>query len=206
MAVTGGTTIAEVANAISFGGWKTDATVVPARGGLGEDVEKQANTVAALLAKKLGGSYRLLHAPDDLSEESLASVSSEPRIREILELVRSADIVLHGIGTAEEMARRRGMSAGQIARLEELGAVGEAFGYYFDRLGRPVHVTSSVGLKLEDLGRIGTVIAVGGGASKAEAVVAVMSHHYQDILVTDEGAARRIISGGARLAPQPDPS
>lgn len=194
LAVTGGTTIAEVANALSFGNWKVEVTVVPARGGLGEDVEKQANTIAALLAKTLGGSHRLLHVPDDLSEEALASVTSEPRIREVLELVRRADVVLHGVGTAEEMARRRGLSEEQISRLEKLGAVGEAFGYYFDRLGRPVYITSSVGLKLEDLERAGTVIAVGGGASKAEAVVAVMSHHYQDILVTDEGVARRIAS------------
>ena len=193
LAVTGGSTLAEVARSLPESPVPMKVTVVPGRGGLGEDVELQANTVAAEIARRLRVNYRLLHVPDDLPEEAVNSVSAQPQIRELLELIRRADIVLHGVGTAEEMARRRGLPPQEIQRLRELGAVGEAFGYYFDRHGRPVYQTGTFGLRLEDLAHCGEVVVVGGGRSKAEAALAVISTHYQHVFITDEGAARRML-------------
>ena len=112
----------------------------------------------------------------------------------MIALGRRADILLHGIGTAEEMARRRGFDDASIMDLIAAGAVGEAFGCYFDAQGRIVRNTTSVGLRLEDLERIPLVIAVGGGKSKAWAVMAVLSRGYCDVCITDEGVARRLMS------------
>jgi central glycolytic genes regulator len=193
LAVTGGTTLAEVA--VSFPNFSSprNVTVVPARGGLGENVEIQANTIAAEIAKALGGNYRLLHVPDDLGEEALATICEEPKIRELLQLIRSSRIVLHGIGSAEEMAKRRAVSEEVTEMLRQRRAVGEAFGYYFDETGTIVHASGSVGLRYEDLGAAGEVIAVGGGKSKAAAALAVLVSHHQDTWITDEGAARQIL-------------
>ena len=156
---------------------------MPARGGLGEDVEKQADTVAAALAKQLGGSYRLLNLPDDLGPELLASITSEPRTREVLQLIRQARVVVHGVGTAAEMARRRNLSAQEIDRMLQLGAVGEAFGYYFDAQGEVVYTTSSLGLRLAELASIECVICVRqlqqGGA------VCVLRNGFSHFVVTD---------------------
>lgn len=194
LAVTGGTTLAEVARSLpAYGGEARDVVVVPARGGLGEEVELQANTIAAAIAKQLGATYRMLHVPDDLGEEAMSTIAMEPKIKELIDLIRSARIVLHGIGTAEEMARRRGLPKEQVAILEERQAVGEAFGYYFDREGKIVFTTSSVGIRLEDLANVDLVVAVGGGRSKAEAALAVLSTQHQDVYITDEGAAREML-------------
>ena len=62
LAVTGGSTLSEVANSFPTERIARNITVVPARGGLGEDVNLQANSIAANLANRLGGQYRLLHA------------------------------------------------------------------------------------------------------------------------------------------------
>ena len=159
----------------------------------GEEVELQANSVAARIAERLGGNYRLLHVPDDLGEETMASIACDPKIRQLLECIRSARVVLHGIGTAADMARRRGLSPELQRHLEEKQAVGEALGYYFDSHGEIVYTTRSVGLSLDDLRSVDMVIAVGGGQSKAEAALAVMSTGHQDIYITDEGAARRML-------------
>ncbi|MEA4882603.1 MAG: sugar-binding domain-containing protein [Clostridia bacterium] len=194
VAVTGGTTMAAVASEAVEASGKRDVVVAPARGGLGEDVEKQADTVAAALAKKLGGAYKLLNLPDDLGSESAATVLAEPRIRNVLETIRSARVVLHGVGTAEEMARRRNITSAEVKQILGLGAVGEAFGFYFDAGGKVVYVTSSLGLRLSDLALVETVISVGGGASKAEALASVLRNGFSHIAVTDEGAARRMIS------------
>ena len=119
---------------------------------------------------------------------------NEPRIRDVIALGRRADVLLHGIGTAEEMARRRGFDDETTMKLIADGAVGEAFGYYFDSQGKIVYSTSSVGLRLEDLERIPQVIAVGGGRSKAWAVMSVLSTGFCDVCITDEGAARRLMN------------
>lgn len=193
VAVTGGTTLAEAARSLPNSSQPRKVTVVPARGGLGEEVELQANTVAANFAQALGGTYRLLHVPDDLGPEALLTIIEEPKIKELLELIRSARIVVHGIGSAEEMARRRGMSSENIEKLRQREAVGEAFGYYFNLAGEIVYASSSVGLGYEDLGNAEEVIAVGGGRSKAKAALAVLISHHQDIWITDEGAARAML-------------
>lgn len=193
LAVTGGTTLAEVAAAIVTSSTKRDITVIPARGGLGEEVEIQANTVAANIAKGLGASYRLLHVPDDLGEKSIQSITEEPKIKELLDMLRRASMVLHGVGLAAEMARRRGMAPEKIAALVERGAVGEAFGYYFAVDGSVVHSTSSVGLQLSELKLINQVVAVAGGRSKAAAVHAILSNSPRDTLIIDEGAASGLL-------------
>lgn len=194
LAVTGGTTLAKVAESFPPRSQGKRVTVVPVRGGLGEDVKIQANSVAVRLAEGLGGSYRLLHAPEEVLPCYLDQILSEPRIRDVIALGRRADILLHGIGTAEEMAKRRGFDDATIMQLIADGAVGEAFGYYFDSQGKIIYSTASVGLRLADLEKIPLVVAVGGGSSKAWAVLAVLSRGYCDVCITDEGAARRLMT------------
>ncbi|BAS27142.1 sugar-binding transcriptional regulator [Limnochorda pilosa] len=193
LAVTGGTTLAEVAESLPPSRDPWPITVVPARGGLGEEVELQANSVAARIAQRLGAQYRLLHIPDDLGEEAVLALQAEPRIRELLDQIKRADVLLHGIGSAEEMARRRGLPAETVRLLRKRRAVGEAFGFYFDREGRVVYTTSSVGIRQEDVPQITHVVAVGGGRSKAEASLSVISTGGQDVFITDEGAARTLL-------------
>ncbi|WP_188399224.1 sugar-binding transcriptional regulator [Sporomusa sp. GT1] len=191
VAVSGGSTMAKVAEAINFSFPAT--TVVPARGGLGEVVEYQANTIAAVMAGKLGGRYRMLHIPDGVNEETLEAIlDGDTNLRAVAEMIKHADILVHGIGEAAEMAERRGVPPETFAKIERCGAVGEALGQYCALPGKIVHVTSSIGLRLDDLAGIGTVIAVAGGSAKAKAILAVVGAGGQDVLVTDEAAAKAI--------------
>jgi len=195
LAITGGYTMARVAEMVpDQPDRKFDITVVPGRGGLGEEVEIQANTIASTIAKKLGGKYCLLQVPDNLREENIAAIRKEPSIQRTFDILRQANILIHGVGQAEVMAERRGRTLEEISDLKDKGAIGEAFGFYFDARGEIVHSTPSVGLGLEDLDRIDKVIAVAGGENKARAIPAVISPEYQDVLITDENTARRIIS------------
>lgn len=193
LAVTGGTTLAEVAKSFTSDKVRRNVVVVPARGGLGEDVELQANTIAARLALGLGGTYRLLHAPDNVEPDLMDTILKEPSIREVVNLGRRAQVLLHGVGTAEEMAKRRGLHEDHLMQLIADGAVGEAFGYYFSHQGDIVYSTASVGIRLEDLAKIPLVVAVGGGKSKAWAVLSVLHLGFCDVCITDEGVARKVI-------------
>src|SRR5699024_7108217 len=72
-----------------------------------EEVENQANTIAAQMAKAEKGNYRMLHVPDPLSETLYQTLLHEPMVKETLPIIKNASFVLHGIGDAITMATRR---------------------------------------------------------------------------------------------------
>lgn len=194
VAITGGTTTAHVAKYLSLPSTVKNVTFVPARGGLGESVDYQANTIASTMAKRTGGQYRLLHVPDHISSEAYESMMQEPTVKEIVEVIRSARIVVHGIGDAKVMARRRKTESKEIQAMLDEGALAESFGFYFNRQGELVHKMKTVGMRLEDIAKTEMLIAVAGGLSKAEAIAAIMQTGYDHALITDESAARAIIA------------
>lgn len=193
VAVMGGSTMARMAAQFQTPTQLRDNWFVPARGGLGESVEYQANTIAAELAKRTGARYRMLHVPDHLSEEAYTTLMQEPNVREVVDMIRSARIVVHGIGDALTMARRRKLSDFTKEELVKDGALAEAFGYYFDRNGKVVHRMATAGLRLDDIEAAGIVIGIAGGRSKGEAIAAVMRFGHDDVLVTDEAGAEEAL-------------
>lgn len=195
IAVTGGTSMAAVSEMMSPSTYAKNCMFVPARGGLGERVENQANTICAEMAKKAKGEYRLLYVPDPLSEESYQSIIEEPSVKEILRIIRQADVVMHGIGDALTMAKRRKASEDVLHKIEAGKAVSEAFGYYFNDVGEVIHKVRTVGMQLEDLSKINCVIAVAGGKSKAKAIYSYFKQGKSNVLITDEAAAIELIKG-----------
>ncbi|WP_349775495.1 sugar-binding transcriptional regulator [Shouchella hunanensis] len=192
LAVMGGTTLAAVANMAERNETLASTIFVPARGGLGEKVEIQANTISAEFARRTGAAYRLLHVPDQLSEDAYHSLVLEPTVKDILEVIKSSAVVIHGIGDAQRMATRRHSKDLFIETLEREEAVAEAFGYYFDAAGKIIYKQRTIGLQLNELeGK--HVISVAGGKSKANAIHAFMKHRPSDVLVTDEAAAKELL-------------
>ena len=189
VAVMGGSTMFRMASQFALPNALRDNWFVPARGGLGESVDYQANTIASELAKRAGARYRMLHVPDHLSEEAYQTIMQEPGVREVVDMIRSARIVVHGIGDAMTMARRRKLNAATMADIRAEGALAEAFGYYFDHNGKVVHRMATAGLRLEDIQSAEVVIGIAGGKSKGEAIAAVLRFGHNDVLVTDEAGA-----------------
>ncbi len=192
IAVTGGSTIAAAARHM-ISPAPMNVMVVPARGGMGRTVETQANTIAAEMASRLGGHHRLIHLPDHLDEAARQEMLKLPEVAEVMALIQRADVILHGIGRADMAMRQGKMPTAMMRSLEKQGAAGECFGSYFDQEGRCLLKSSSVGVDLARLSPSCQMIAAAAGASKAEAIIAVMRHNAHTLLVTDEGAARRMI-------------
>ncbi len=194
IAVTGGSTMASVAEAMTPL-QKEGCLFVPSRGGLGEQVENQANTICATMARRANGDYRLLYVPDPISESSYHSIIEEPSVKEVVEYIHNADIILHGIGDALTMAKRRKTPDTGLEEIRNLNGVGEAFGYYFNKKGEVIHKVRTVGLQVEDLNNKEHVIAVAGGASKADAIASYYRYAHSNILITDEAAATLLVKG-----------
>lgn len=194
IAVTGGSTMAAVANMMTP--QSREILFIPARGGIGEDLENQANTICSKMADKTGSKHRVLYVPDQVSKEMYQSMIKESEIHDVIALIKSASMVLHGIGDAIAMAERRKSSPDIISKLQHSHAVGEAFGYYFNEAGEVVHKVRTIGIQLDDLTNVDHVIAVAGGASKAKAIRAYFKQAPSStILITDEGAAKELLHG-----------
>lgn len=200
IAVTGGSTVGAVADALSYIGDLKNTLVIPARGGMGGSVEYQSNTIAATFAKKLGGNYKLLHVPGQLRAEIVETLMDEPGVRSVIESLKKTDILVYGIGKAEDMAIRRNLSRDQIEILKRREAVAEAFGYFFNKNGEIVFSSNCIGLNINDLQKIPRLIGVAGGKQKARVIMAVARHCPGGALIIDEGAAHEIL----RLASKTD--
>ena len=192
LAITGGRSVAAVVRGFQ-GSASLNVMVVPARGGLGRSVEWEANTLAEELAGKLGGHYRLIHLPDQLDAPAMQEMLKLPEVQEVTELLQRADVILHGIGKAEDAMKTR-LSRATQGRLLRQGAVGECFGAYFDLEGQCLLEASGIGVDLARLKPTCRMIAVAAGSSKASAILSVMRHGHHELLVTDEGAAREMLA------------
>lgn len=193
LALTGGSTIKEIVRSFPRMDFK-DNLIVPARGSLGRIIDIQSNNLVAALAEKMGATYKLLNVPDNLSTETFEVLLREKEIKEVIDQIKKAQILILGIGRADKMAKRRGLSEEEIHDLIAQGAVGEAFGTYFGKEGKVVKRISSVGVCLDDFTHVEHIISATGGSSKAEAIEAVRLKNENAVLITDEGAARRIVT------------
>jgi len=193
LAVTGGTTIAAVAKNLNAMPTPMNVMVVPARGGMGRAVELQANTLAAEIAGKFGGHHRLIHLPDHLDETARQEMLKLPEIKEAVDLLERADVILHGIGVATQSMKERKLSRTVQNSLMEKKAVGESLGAFFDLNGRCLLESSSIGINLAKLSPTCKMIGVAAGSSKAEAIISVMRHYHHALLILDESAATGII-------------
>ena len=193
IALTGGSTIKEFVEAFPNMNTLSEVLVVPARGGMGRKVETQANTLAASLAKKLNGSYKMIHIPENLSLEILDTIIKEKEIKEVIDYIHNADVLIYGIGNAIEMAEKRTASKEEIDKLQKLGAVGEAFGFYFNKNSKVVSQATAIGIDIKEVNKIKMNIAVAGGENKLKSVISTMRNNKTGVLVTDEAIGRGII-------------
>lgn len=191
--VTGGSTMAVVADAISSSERFPEATIIPARGGLGTDIYTQSNSIAAKIGQALGAGYKLLYIPDSLGEEALKLALGNEEIKESLNLINNMRVLLFGIGRADTMAKRRSLPEKKHSELLQQKAVAEAFGHYFDIEGNDIWEYKTVGLSLGIYKKVEEVIGVAGGEEKAEAIIAVSSIRKDISLVVDEAVANKII-------------
>lgn len=195
IAVTGGSSVACMKEYLTPSTILGEAYFIAARGGMGDEMSFQANTVVSKFAKRCGATYRALFLPEFLSEQVYEAMKDEPMIQEMISLYEQVDIVIHGIGAAQEMAQRRNSSQHEQQLLEQKGAVAEAFGYYFNANGDIVHHLRTIGIQREQVKKAQHVIAIAAGLNKGDAIQAYFKNAAaQTTLITDEQTAKAILN------------
>jgi deoxyribonucleoside regulator len=170
--------------------------------GFGQGIGTDGPALAHRLADRLAGTYRHLHAPLVVeSPQVLRALLADRNIKETLARAQRADIALVGIGSTTaglySILREGYITKQEAASARSQGAVGDICGQHFDRAGQVLDIdinSRTIGIALDKLKRIPAVMGIAGGVGKAEAILAALRGGYVNHLITDESAARWILS------------
>lgn len=165
------------------------------------DAPTNPNEIGRAMAQRCGGRAESLYAPAYVeSAEVRDQLLSQEAVAHALEAAAAATVALVGVGGTDDectMVRSGCLSLEGVAQLRAEGAVGDILGNYVDRSGRHLeaapHASRLVGLSLEDLRAIDTVIAVASGAEKPEAILGVLRTGIIDVLIVDADNARAVL-------------
>ncbi|NPV70561.1 MAG: sugar-binding transcriptional regulator [Firmicutes bacterium] len=201
VAVSWGSTLRAVVDALKPVKVK-GVTAVPLIGGAGNtSMEVHSNSIAVDLARKLGGSWRVLYAPAVVGSAELRdAIVDDPNIKEVLDTARAADIAMVGVGVPVEtstMVKTGYLKPEQIRELRDHGAVGH-ISWFYDIDGKICDAEVNrriVGLPLREFKGIKRVIAVAAGPGKVESIRGALRGGFCDTLVTDDRTAESILKG-----------
>lgn len=194
VAITGGTTMKSFAKTMDTNKEYANVKVVPARGSLGKKLDIQSNAVATDLAKNLKAETEVLNLPDELATTARDALMGIPSIKNTLDIIKKANILIFSIGRADIMAKRRGFSEEDVQLLLNKGAVGEAFGYYFNENGEIVHKLNTVGMDLDQYKKMEESILVLSDVNKIDALLSILSVNKNITLVTTQQCAEKLLS------------
>ncbi len=164
--------------------------------------DSHSGEIVNIIAGVLGAQKHLLSAPGvAVSREARNVFLKDPNVSEVLQMAKSADIALLGIGVlTRDMIVMRGknnIAWSEIEDIRKRGAVGDITLRFFDRHG--VLVPSDVdqrvvGLNLDEIRRIENVVGVAGGLGKVEAIHGALAGKLIKVLITDNVTAQELIT------------
>jgi DNA-binding transcriptional regulator LsrR (DeoR family) len=173
-------------------------TVVPIIGGWDtQNAYLDSNQVARRMADRIGAQTRTLHAPAVLDTAQMKdALLREPTIAATTSLWDRLDMALIGVGGSPETypGYRTAMEhLGEASRreLERQHVIGDLAGHYFRADGTFVDAgsDSTLAISLESLGRVGRVVAVAAGSSKAAPILGALRTGVLHALITDRPTA-----------------
>ena len=158
-------------------------------------------TLARLLAQKLGGEVTYLAAPGMADNAEAATILRRQRdIQLVLALAQSAQVALLGIGNLDpalsSFVKAGLITAEEMNAMQAAGAVGDMGGQVFTADGALFdHPWNQrvIGLRLDEMKRIGLTIAVAAGLPKTTAILGALRTGAVDVLCTDDETARAVI-------------
>ncbi|HDG8072544.1 TPA: transcriptional regulator LsrR, partial [Klebsiella pneumoniae] len=127
----------------------------------------------------------------------------ESSVRDVILAATAADAAVVGIGAIDQRRDATILRSGYISEGEQLmyarkGAVGDILGYFLQADGRPVEGLEIhrelLGVTLDELAQLPTIVGVAGGEEKAQAIYAALIGKRINGLVTEETTARAVLA------------
>ncbi|MFJ8023553.1 sugar-binding transcriptional regulator [Streptomyces sp. NPDC096311] len=151
------------------------------------------------LTAKSGGRAFPLHAPLLVrSARTAAALRSDPSLSDTIARFADVTVALVGIGSwnPPRSSLHQEVTEPERAALRRAGAEADICGLVLDADGSPVESelnSRTIGITLEELRKVPTVLAVASGADKAGAIAAALRSSLVSVLVTDSDAAAALL-------------
>ena len=170
-------------------------------GGLTRGSELNTFEIAGELARRLQASCFYLAAPIYAgSRRSRDTILAQDVFTEMTQRMRAVEIGFLSLGdlSRRSLLIRHGLPADVApGELAAAGAVGDVLGQFIDaagaRIGHPLN-DRALGLSLQELRRIPTVILAAGGTHKAPVIAGALRGGLGRVLISDEAAARSVLA------------
>ncbi|WP_315110754.1 sugar-binding transcriptional regulator [Clostridium intestinale] len=198
--VSMGTTIKNIGKYIEPNS-KLNLTLVPLIGGVGQtQIEIHPNHVVMDLARAFRGDFKLLHAPAVVSNGEIRNTFlKEESLENILEMGKKVDIAIVGIGSPitdkSTMMSSGYFDVNDLKVFKKQGAAGDICLQFYDINGQSDEFEFNnrvIGVELDNIKKIPTVIGVAGGEEKIEAIVGALNGKFINVLVTNYSNAKAI--------------
>jgi DNA-binding transcriptional regulator LsrR (DeoR family) len=168
-------------------------------GGLTRKFSANPHDVIHRLAERTGAEAYVMPVPMFANTaEDRDVLLGQFGIAEVVDMARTADLLIAGIGTTEREASlvATGMvAAEEMQAIKRGGGVGELLGHFFDARGKAVETALSE--RAPTLGRKDLrgrrIVALAGGKVKVPAVRSLLASGFLSGLITDERSARSIV-------------
>jgi len=200
--MSSGTTLNEVAKAISSVQHYPTATVVPLVGGMGnERVDIHSNSIVSKVGNALQSKYELLHVPVMVdTKEAREVLIRQPSIRSIFHLAEQSHIAIVGIGGRPEDSTmvKSYMGSDHLQITNDSEIVGDICYNFINKFGKPVQNAWNdrvIAMELEKLKAIPLVIGVASGLEKVQAIKAALEGSLIHVLITDEATGTALVEG-----------
>jgi DNA-binding transcriptional regulator LsrR (DeoR family) len=174
-------------------------TVVQAMGSIDSSVGPvDAVELARTIARRFGGTFLTLNTPafvpDKRTHDAFLGLE---QVRSVFQRLGEAQVALVGIGTLENsvFVERGVLSAADLAKIKQRGAVGEICGRFFDKDGKECDLPwrdRVISIGLEQLRKIPQVIGIVAGSDRSEAISAAIRGKLLKSLVIDSEGARAL--------------
>ena len=176
-------------------------TFLPLIGGTGQiQQEIHPNDIVLDFVKKYEGNFKLLHAPAIVSNKEIKNeFLKEKNIADIISFVKKCDIALVGIGApldkTSTMMKTGYFDKAELEEFKQNSVVGDICLQFYNKKGENSNFEFNkrvIGLNLNDLKKIKTVIGVAAGTEKKNAVIGALNVNYLGVLVTNYSLAKEI--------------
>lgn len=165
--------------------------------------EIDSSELTRMLAEKLNAESQHVPSPAIVNTRVTAeSLLRESSIQQALDSARNVDVALVGVGSVlphlSSLHTLGFLSKGDMDEIKARGAVGDLLARYIDAHGHEIDMPGDrhvIGVPLDSLREIPSVIAVAAGAGKVESLRAALAGRYFDVLVTDADTADGLLSG-----------
>ncbi|AYW47193.1 transcriptional regulator [Tetragenococcus osmophilus] len=200
LGISWGESLRELVNRYPFEK-QSDVTIFPLIGGMGDEyIDIHSNQLCYDLARKLRGKTRYLYAPALISNTNLRKeLANNPTIYNVMEESKSVDIALVGISDPRNnstMEKIGYINQKDIVDLEKNKVVGDINSRFFDKNGEEADIDINqhvMGISLEDIKKIPTVMSIAFENSKIDAVEVAVKHKLFNVLVTTDEIAKRLL-------------